>query len=67
MTTYKIVRVFYTTSKQQTIKRGLTLQAAEAHCGSPEANSKTATNLKTIALTRRHGAWFDEFVREKEK
>ena len=67
MITYKVIRVFFRTSKQQTIKRGLTLEAAQVHCQNPENDSRTATSLKAIALTRQHGAWFDEFIREQEK
>jgi hypothetical protein len=50
MTTYKIVRLYYPHLERQsrTIKRGLTLEQAQAHCSNPK--------------TRKEGEWFDGYT-----
>jgi len=59
--TYKIVR-FYMLKGKRVIKRGLTLEEAQAHCKDPQSSSRTAKGRD--AYTRRVGAWFDGFERE---
>ena len=61
--TYKIIR-FYQKSTKRVVKRGLTLAEAQAHCGSPETASSTATSSKARQRTRKKGAWFDGYDRE---
>lgn len=59
---YKIVRMYQREGKRsRTIKTGLTLEQAQAHCSDPETSSKTATSYKARKYTERHGAWFDGY------
>ena len=58
---YKIVRQFYNGAKR-TIKTGLTLEEAQAHCRDPETSSRTCTKAAGRKRTRDHGAWFDGYV-----
>lgn len=66
MPTYRIVR-FYRDADvtRRVIRRGLSLDAAQAHCQDPETSSSTATNKTAVSLTRRVGPWFDGFEEEK--
>lgn len=67
--TYKIVRSFYREQVdgriKRTIKKGLTLEEAQAHCSNPETSSSTAKLPKQVAYTKRHGPWFDGYDKEK--
>jgi hypothetical protein len=60
---YKIVRS-YLNHPSKTIKRGLTLKEAQAHCGDPETSSTTCTKPELIAHTERMGPWFDGYDEE---
>lgn len=63
--TYRIVRMYKdATPNHRVILRGLTIAEAKAHCGSPEASSKTCTSTAGRARTKRLGAWFDGFEQE---
>lgn len=62
---YKIVRHFYGGAPKRTIKTGLTLEEAQAHCRDPETSSSTATSSKARAYTRRRGQWFDGYTEER--
>ena len=62
---YKIVRHFFRGSLRRTIKRGLTLEEARAHCKNPETSSRTATSAKAQRYTGRVGPWFDTYVYEE--
>jgi hypothetical protein len=65
MTTYKIVRFFQDSRRQSvTIKTGLTLQEAQAHCNDPETSSRTATSREARRRTTEAGAWFDGYAEE---
>ena len=57
---YKIVRMYFNGGKR-TLKTGVTLAEAQAHCHSPEASSKTATASHLKQLTKRRGPWFDGY------
>jgi hypothetical protein len=57
---YKIVRS-YLEGGSRTIKRGLTLEDAQAHCRDPESSSSTCTTAAKLAITRRKGKWFDGY------
>lgn len=62
---YKIVRMFFRGDRRRrTIKTGLTLAEAQAHCRNPETSSKTATSAKARRYTRLRGPWFDGYERE---
>lgn len=63
MTTYKIIRMYFE-GGHRTIKRGLTLEQAKAHCSDPETSSSTCTTAAGKARTRRMGPWFDGFDKE---
>lgn len=66
MSTYKIVRMYFRdTRKNRTIKTGLTLDEAQAHCKHPETSSSTAKLPKQTARTRSSGPWFDGYEEEK--
>lgn len=60
---YKIVRMFQRgwNPKRRTIKTGLTLEQAQAHCQNPETSSSTATSAKARRYTELHGPWFDGY------
>lgn len=58
MRVYRIIRL-YQRGGSRTIKTGLTLEEAQAHCRNPETSSSTATSAMARAITRRNGPWFD--------
>ena len=58
---YKIVRMFGDEQRRRTVKRGLTLREAQAHCQDPETSSKTCKKASGRRRTRQHGAWFDGY------
>lgn len=61
---YKIVRCYRDRwPNHRTIKRGLTLAEAQAHCQDPETSSSTCKSKSSKAITRRVGAWFDSYER----
>ena len=62
---YKIVRGFLNSSRKRVILRGLTLTEAQAYCRDPRTSSKTATDAKSRAYTRKHGPWFDGYEEDK--
>lgn len=65
---YKIVRMFQDPNKRsRTIKRGLTLEEAQAHARDPETSSSTCTSARCKRYTRTHGDWFDGYELEKPK
>lgn len=64
---YKILR-FYRDQpglSNRTIKRGLTLEEAQAHCHDPETSSKTATLARARRRTYRYGPWFDGYTEDR--
>lgn len=64
MCKYKIVRHYFEPSGKRTIKTGLTLEQAQAHCKDPETSSSTAVGSKARQRTQRYGAWFDGYSEE---
>jgi len=65
MTTYKIVRMFQRDGvSNRVIKRGLTLDEAQAHCRDPQTSSRTATTRDAVRRTQRLGPWFDGYEQE---
>ena len=65
MTSYKIVRMFLNGSPR-VVKRGLSLEEAQAHCQDPETSSKTCTK-RSKELTKAMGPWFDGYEEEKRR
>lgn len=63
MKTYKIVRNFFL-GKKRVVKRGLTLEQAQAHCKNPETASDTCVHWNGKYRTMKHGAWFDGYEEE---
>lgn len=65
MPTYKIVRIYLRDKhKTRTIRKGLTLEEAQAHCSDPETRSTSATNAKARQEAERKGPWFDGYDEE---
>jgi len=61
---YRVVRFYRDAprgSKRRVIKRGLTLEEAQAHCSDPETSSRTCTRSAGKRRTRTVGAWFDGY------
>lgn len=58
---YKIVRHFFR-GGTRTIKTGLTLEQAQAHCKDPETSSSTARKPHNRRRTQRLGPWFDGYT-----
>jgi hypothetical protein len=63
MNTYKIVRGFFN-GDRQVIAEGLTLEEAQEHCRDPETSSRTCKLPSNVAITAKHGAWFDGYSEE---
>ncbi len=65
MKRYKIVRMYFNSAiKNRTIRRGLTLEEAQAHCQDTETSSSTCTKSPGRRRTRRYGMWFDGYEEE---
>jgi len=65
MPTYLIVRRYQRSSERSAIiDRGLTLEAAQAHCQDPETSSATCTCPTGHRHTAQKGAWFDSYTKE---
>lgn len=59
---YKIIRRYFNSNvSPRTIKTGLTLEEAQAHCQDPETSSRTATSAAAKRRTARLGPWFDGY------
>lgn len=55
---YDIVR-HYQRGGSRVVRRGLTLEEAQAHCRNPQSSSTTAKGQD--AYTRKVGPWFDGY------
>lgn len=60
---YRVVR-FYFRGPKRTVKAGLTLAEAQAHCADPETSSTTCRLARNVRRTRQRGPWFDGYERE---
>lgn len=60
---YKIIRYFFT-GRRITVRTGLTLEQAQAHCNDPETSSQTCTTTEGKRRTKKHGRWFDGYTAE---
>ena len=58
---YMIVRIYRYSQAQRVIRRGLTLEQAQAHCRDPEMSSSTCKRADNVRRTRRCGPWFDSY------
>lgn len=61
---YKIVRMYHEERSRhfrRTIKSGLTLEQAQAHCKDPEASSRTCKLARNVKRTKERGPWFDGY------
>lgn len=58
---YSIVRHYFTKG-HRVIRRGLSLEEAQRHCGNPETSSSTCKSASAKAITRRNGPWFDGYT-----
>ena len=60
---YKVIR-FYSNEglRAKTIKKGLTLEEAQAHCSDPETSSDTCKEPENVKRTARLGFWFDGYT-----
>lgn len=59
---YKIVRIYFKSDyPRRTVKSGLTLEQAQAHCNDPETSSSTCTKAAGKRRTRERGPWFDSY------
>jgi len=66
--TYQIVRGYRDhPEKRRVIKRGLSLEEAQAHCSDPETSSSTCTSAAGKRRTERFGPWFDGYDEEPTK
>lgn len=57
---YRIVRIFRD-RKRRIIKKGLTLEEAQAHCKDPETSARTCKSAAKIRYTKINGYWFDAY------
>lgn len=64
MQKYKVVRHFFYSLRKRTIRTGLSLEQAQAHCNDPETSSSTCTKSEGKRRTRRYGPWFDSYTKE---
>jgi hypothetical protein len=61
---YRIVRHYFRDYGKRIIKRGLTLEEAQAHCRDSETSSSTCTSVDARRRTEKMGAWFDGYEEE---
>lgn len=65
-TTYSITRMYFRDDVDNyVVKRGLTLDEAQAWCRDPETSSSTATSPEAVARTEEFGPWFDGYDEER--
>ena len=60
---YKIIRFYFNREGyRRTIKKGLTLEQAQANCNDPETSSSTCTLPANVRRTKNLGPWFDAWT-----
>ncbi len=64
MSTFKIVRMYANGHETEVVKRGLSLEAAQAHCRNPETSSSKAKGTAAKRRTAIYGPWFDGYEEE---
>lgn len=60
---YKIVRHFLL-GAPESVKYGLSLEEAQAHCKNPETSYATCTSTEGKKRTEERGIWFDGYTEE---
>lgn len=50
-----------------TVRKNLSLAAAQAHCRNPETSSSTATSKRARTITHLMGPWFDGYEKQTSK
>lgn len=61
--TYKIIRHYFK-GGSRVLKRGVSLEEAQAHCRDPETSSQTCKKPHNVRRTRDMGPWFDSYQHE---
>jgi hypothetical protein len=65
VSTYRVMRFYQDHDREsEVVKRGLTLEEAQAHCKNPETSSKTCTSSVGKNRTKRRGPWFEGYTKE---
>ena len=63
-TRYAIIRFYQSAGiRKRIINKGLTLEAAQAHCDNPDTSSSTCTTAVGNRRTRNIGPWFDGYTK----
>lgn len=62
---YKIIRFYFNDDiSNRVVKRGLTLDEAQAHCQDPETSSSTCQKRANVKRTEQRGKWFDGYEKD---
>jgi hypothetical protein len=65
-TRYKVQRLYFRKpGVKRTIKSGLPVEQAQAHCSNPETSSSTCRLAVNTRRTRQHGPWFESYTEEE--
>ncbi len=59
--------MYFNGHKARIIRKGLTLEQAQAHCQDPNTSSRTCTNAVGRRRTKNLGPWFDGYTSENFK
>lgn len=63
---YKVIRHYQRPgAPNRTVRSGLTLEEAQAHCSDPETSSSTCQRPENRRRTRKLGPWFDGYSEVK--
>lgn len=64
MAMYNIIRFHQRENKSsEVINENVTLKEAQRHCNDPDSSSATATSQMTKEYTKKHGQWFDGYMK----
>jgi hypothetical protein len=62
---YKVQRLYFRRpGVRRTLKTGLTLAQAQAHCSDPETSSRSCRYARNVKRTEQVGEWFDSYTQE---
>ena len=63
---FKIQRLYFRRPGcKRTIRTGLSLEQAQAHCADPETSSFTCAQGENLRRTKNRGPWFDSYTEER--